>query len=163
MKKKTKKVPEKPISGGTKLGAKWLLGTFIIVVFLDVVTKLIIRETMSVGSSVEITPWLSITHVQNTGIAFGLLQIPFLRWILVGLAIAIVLMICWSCKEKKLREHFVAWGLIAGGALGNAVDRIFFGAVTDFVNLHWWPAFNVADSALTIGVLLLIWHSFRKE
>ena len=158
-----KKKPKQPISGGTKSGAKWLLTTFIVVVLLDVLTKEIIRELLPVGSSFAVTPWLSISHVQNIGIAFGLLQIPVLRWILVGIAIAIVLMICWSCKEKKLREHFVAWGLIAGGALGNALDRIFFGVVTDFINLHWWPAFNIADSALTIGVILLIWHSFRKE
>jgi signal peptidase II len=63
----------------------------------------------------------------------------------------------------KLREHYLAWGLIAGGAVGNALDRIFIGTVTDFINFHFWPAFNVADSALTIGVILLAWHAFRKE
>jgi signal peptidase II len=135
----------------------------IVVLVLDIVTKALVRAGLEVGESVALLPFLSLTHVQNTGIAFGLFQFDILRWILVALALGVAVVIFWSCAHNKLREHYAAWGLIAGGAIGNALDRIWLGTVTDFVNLHFWPAFNVADSALTIGVVLLAWHAWRKE
>ena len=135
----------------------------IIVLVLDLLTKFLIRESLSVGEKITVLPFFSIAHVQNLGIAFGLLLFDFMRWVLIIIAFAVALGIFWSCKHKKLKEHYLAWGLIAGGALGNAIDRIFYGVVTDFINFSFWPAFNVADSALTIGVIILIWHAFRKE
>jgi signal peptidase II len=146
-----------------KQGARILFTCALVVLVLDIVTKIAVREALPVGASVPVLPFVSITHVQNTGIAFGLLQVPVLRWALVAIALGVAAAIAWSCKERKLREHFVAWGLIMGGAVGNAIDRIFLGTVTDFIDFHFWPAFNVADSALTIGVFILIWHALRKE
>lgn len=146
-----------------KHGARWLYATAIIVLVLDVVTKVLVREFLQFGTSFSLLPFLSFTHVQNVGVAFGMLQFGVLRWLLVAVALAVAGAIMWSCKYGKLTKHYVAWGLIMGGAVSNAVDRIFFGTVTDFIDFHFWPAFNVADSALTIGVLLLIWHALRKK
>jgi len=145
-----------------KKGVKLLYTTAIVVLILDIITKTLVR-TMPENSSINLLPFFSISHIENLGIAFGFLQLEFMRWILVAIALAVTIAIIWSCKERKLKEHFLAWGLIAGGALGNALDRIFIGTVTDFINFHVWPAFNIADSALTIGVIILIYHSFKKE
>ena len=144
-------------------GKQLLFLVAIIVLIVDIVTKALVRAGLDVGESITLLPFLSITHVQNTGIAFGLFQLDFLRWLLVAIALAVAAAIIWSCAHGKLTEHYVAWGFIAGGAVGNALDRIWLGTVTDFVNFHFWPAFNAADSALTIGVVLLAWHALRKE
>ncbi len=146
-----------------KHGAQWVYGIALLIIVLDQLTKWSVRAGLVLGQSIDVLPFFSITHVQNTGIAFGLLQFEFLRWVLVLIALGVAIAILWSCKHGKLTEHYAAWGLIAGGAVGNAIDRIAFGTVTDFIDVHFWPAFNVADSALTIGVLLLVWHALRKE
>jgi signal peptidase II len=141
----------------------WLYCTAIFVLVLDFITKTLVRSLMQAGDSAKILPFLSITHTQNTGIAFGLLQAEALRWVFVFIALAVAVVIVWSVQQKRLRRDFVLWGLVIGGALGNALDRILLGAVTDFIDLHWWPAFNLADSALTIGVVLLVLHEARKK
>lgn len=144
-------------------GKQLLFLVAIIVLIVDIVTKALVRAGLDIGESITLLPFLSLTHVQNTGIAFGLFQLDILRWILVAIALAVAAAIIWSCAHGKLTEHYVAWGFIAGGAVGNALDRIWLGTVTDFINFHFWPAFNAADSALTIGVILLAWHAWRKE
>lgn len=140
-----------------------LYWTALIVLVLDIATKLWVRNVLRVGESKDLLTFLSITRVQNYGVAFGMLNVEALRWVFVLLAIGVAIAIAVSCQHNKLREHFVIWGLIMGGALGNALDRIFIGTVTDFIDFHFWPAFNVADSALTIGIILLLIHAFRKE
>ncbi len=144
-------------------GKSVLFWTALIVIILDIASKVWIRSAVPSGSQIQLLPFLSITNVQNSGVAFGMLQFPAMRWIYVGVAIAVAIIIFNSCKHNKLKSHFLLWGLIMGGALGNALDRIFIGTVTDFISISIWPAFNVADSALTIGILMLIWHAFRKE
>ncbi|MEM4247558.1 MAG: signal peptidase II [Candidatus Woesearchaeota archaeon] len=140
-----------------------LYWTALIVLILDVFTKLWVRNVLPVGASESLLPFLSITHVQNYGVAFGMLNFEAFRWVFVLLAIGVAIVIAVSCQHNKLKEHFVLWGLIMGGALGNALDRIFIGTVTDFIDFHFWPAFNVADCALTVGIILLLIHSFKKE
>jgi signal peptidase II len=144
-------------------GSGVLFWTAIIVILADIASKVWVRSAIPVNGGFDLLPFLSITNVQNSGIAFGMLQFPAMRWIYVGIALAVAIIIANSCRHNKLKSHFLLWGLIAGGALGNALDRIFIGTVTDFVSVSIWPAFNVADSALTIGIILLIWHAFRKE
>ncbi len=144
-------------------GARLLYVTALVVLLADIASKFAVRAALNVGESIALVPFLSLTHVQNTGIAFGMLQFDILRWALVLVALGVAAAIAVSCMHGKVREHYLAWGLIAGGAVGNAIDRIFIGTVTDFINFHFWPAFNVADSALTVGVILLAWHAFRKE
>ena len=119
--------------------------------------------------AVEWAPFLSCVLVFNTGISFGLFagETALLRWVLIGLALAVsALLTSWLYKEKRLRVAS-ALGLILGGAIGNVVDRIFRHAVVDFLDLHiggWhWPAFNLADSAITVGVVLYVFTSLRDQ
>jgi signal peptidase II len=128
----------------------------------DQVLKFIITSTMNVGQSVPLLPFLSITYIKNTGAGFGVLQGQNFLFILVALVaiIAIVLSL-----EKILEKHHttIFAALILGGAVGNLIDRLVLGAVTDFINFAFWPAFNVADASLTIGVLGLIWMSMKEK
>ena len=130
-----------------------------ITVGLDQFTKALVLAFLEPYQAVEWAPFLSCVLVFNTGISFGLFagETALLRWVLIGLALAVsVLLTSWLYKEKRPRVAS-ALGLILGGAIGNVVDRIFRHAVVDFLDLHiggWhWPAFNLADSAITVGVV----------
>ena len=140
-----------------------------ITVVLDQFTKALVLAFLEPYQAVEWAPFLSCVLVFNTGISFGLFagETALLRWVLIGLALAVsVLLTSWLYKEKRLRVAS-ALGLILGGAIGNVVDRIFRHAVVDFLDLHiggWhWPAFNLADSAITIGVVLYVFTSLRDQ
>ena len=104
-------------------------------------------------------PVLHLTYVQNTGAAFGL----FRGWAVMFVA-ASVLIIGWIARQLLRpsapwpRSVLWGYGLVLGGAVGNLLDRIRLGYVVDFLDLRVWPVFNVGDSAITIGVALLIWH-----
>ena len=140
-----------------------------ITVGLDQFTKALVLAFLEPYQAVEWAPFLSCVLVFNTGISFGLFagETALLRWVLIGLALAVsVLLTSWLYKEKRLRVAS-ALGLILGGAIGNVVDRIFRHAVVDFLDLHiggWhWPAFNLADSAITVGVVLYVFTSLRDQ
>ena len=140
-----------------------------ITVGLDQFTKALVLAFLEPYQAVEWAPFLSCVLVFNTGISFGLFagETVLLRWVLIGLALAVsVLLTSWLYKEKRLRVAS-ALGLILGGAIGNVVDRIFRHAVVDFLDLHiggWhWPAFNLADSAITVGVVLYVFTSLRDQ
>lgn len=114
------------------------------------------------GTVREVTGFLNLVHVRNTGVSFGLLQSgsDLGRWLLAGFALAVCGALGVWLKRADSRLLAAALGLTIGGALGNIVDRVRFGAVFDFVDLHafgWhWPAFNLADSAITVGVAGLL-------
>lgn len=138
----------------------------LLVVALDQVTKWLVREKIPLHSSVEVIPgFLDFTHVRNTGAAFGFLNgVDFPGKTLVIAVVAIGALIGVSIYAGTLaREQLAArlgMALIIGGAAGNLIDRIFVGSVVDFVDAYWgtfhfW-AFNVADSAITVGVALMI-------
>ena len=140
-----------------------------ITVVFDQFTKALVLAFLEPYQAVEWAPFLSCVLVFNTGISFGLFagETALLRWVLIGLALAVsVLLTSWLYKEKRLRVAS-ALGLILGGAIGNVVDRIFRHAVVDFLDLHiggWhWPAFNLADSAITVGVVLYVFTSLRDQ
>ncbi len=142
------------------------------VLALDQVTKFLIEKTMSLHESIELIPnFIHITYLRNTGAAFGFLAggrsaLRMVFFILIS-AVAIG---CISYLLKTLRPQqktmIVSLSLILGGALGNLADRLRMGEVIDFIDLHWyhvhWPAFNVADSAISIGVILLFIQLLRK-
>lgn len=133
------------------------------VLLLDLVTKWIITTTMDLGQNIPlIRNFLSISYIHNTGAGFGILQNQNSFLILVALiAIAIIMFLL----RKILKEHHttIAASLILGGAAGNLIDRFAYGGVIDFINFEFWPAFNVADTALTIGVIWLVWMSFIEK
>jgi signal peptidase II len=134
------------------------------VIVVDQITKAIALAHLVPGAPVELTSWLSLTLVMNPGLAFGLLAgVPSSwRWAVgvVSLAALVVLArVAFRVLPTDGWPGRVAVGLIFGGAVGNLIDRVRWGAVVDFVDAHWrgyhWPAFNVADSAITVGVTLL--------
>jgi signal peptidase II len=126
------------------------------VVLIDQLTKWLVRATLSVGESLPIVPGLVwLTHVSNTGAAFGLM--PGSRGVLVTVSLLVVASVAfyWSRYKPQRRRVAFALGLIVGGALGNLIDRIVAGTVTDFLDVRVFPVFNVADSGIVIGTTLL--------
>lgn len=139
---------------------------FIIVIailFLDRLTKILITSNLVTGESIPvINNIFHITLVKNRGAAFGLLQgkVPF---ILLTSLLAVVL-IYFNLKDSKgNRPVKIFLSLILAGALGNLFDRLMFGYVIDFLDFRVWPVFNVADSAITVGAILLGWSMITKK
>jgi signal peptidase II len=131
---------------------------------LDQYTKHIITASFAPGESRIFVPHLLYwTYVQNHNGAFGLFgSSPVL---LVGMAIAVLAVFWFAFREAAAKSVLVqiAFGGIVGGAIGNIVDRFHYQYVVDFIDLRWWPVFNVADSCITVGVTLLILTSLRRE
>ena len=129
----------------------------VVVIVLDRITKSIVNATIPYGTEVQVLGHLvGITNIRNSGAAFGFAPVGPWVFLAASLVVSIALVIYVMRDPADVRADAVL-GLILGGALGNAFDRIINGGgVTDFINFHFWPVFNVADSAVTIGVLLLI-------
>ena len=139
------------------------------VFLLDILSKNFIQNKMIYGEQVEITSFLSLVHFQNTGAAFSFLsdQGGWQRYFLIAISLLAVLYIPWLINQYK-KNILIVIGLllILGGGIGNLYDRISYGYVIDFIYLHvaefYWPAFNVADSAISLGVLLFLYGSFKN-
>jgi signal peptidase II len=142
------------------------------VIALDQLTKWLIRANLVLFERVPLLPFLDITHIRNRGAAFGILndlpegvRIPLFALVLV-LAIFVISMFLKKAESGD-RILIFSLSLIMGGAIGNSIDRFRLGYVTDFIDFHWfgdpnyhWPPFNVADSAITIGVILILFDAF---
>ena len=151
-------------------GWRWLwLSAFVIL--LDQVTKSLVNHLMRVGETQNIWSGVDLTLVHNAGAAFGIMsqaggwQVPFLAMVSGTLSLGVLL---WLGRVKS-GDHLTAMSLamILGGALSNLADRIFYGYVVDFIDLsvksYHWPAFNVADSCITLGVVFMLYSLFRKS
>lgn len=151
----------------------FLAGVVGTVFILDQITKRVVQETMRLHESIPVIDGLfSLTYIRNPGAAFGLfaehgdgLRMAFFGTISV---VAIVFLMAFFLKMPK--EAFLgrlSVSMVMGGALGNLVDRVRFGEVVDFLDFYigpyHWPAFNVADSCISVGVALLIWYFIREE
>jgi signal peptidase II len=141
------------------------------IVFLDQLTKKIILTKMALRDVVEVTSFLDIVHLHNYGAAFSFLHNAggWQRYFLSAISILVSITLPFYIKKNQ-HDIFLAMGLtlVLGGAIGNLVDRLFLGYVVDFVSLHiddvfYWPAFNVADSAISLGVILLIYDALKKK
>jgi signal peptidase II len=131
------------------------------VVGLDQLTKALVASSLHEGESIRlIGSVLRLTHVRNSGAAFGLLR-GFGGLLALAALVGVIAFISVVVRRPPLLTG-VAASLVAAGALGNLVDRIFRGTVVDFVDFRYWPAFNVADSAITIGALLLLWAGGKR-
>lgn len=151
-------------------GASGWLWLSVCVILLDQVTKAMVASALNLYERIELLPILDLTRLHNTGAAFSMLAeaTGWQRWffIALGLAISVVLMI-WL---RRLREGdtllAVGLSLVLGGALGNVIDRVWLGHVIDFIHVHWqdayFPAFNVADSAISIGAGCLLLDAFLE-
>lgn len=135
---------------------------------LDQFSKyLLLAHFPQAQSEITVTPFFSIVRVWNYGISFGMFAGHRQPVILAGISAVIVLVLLVWLRRNRSRLVCVALGLIIGGASGNIMDRIRFGAVADFLDFHignyHWPAFNIADSSIFIGVVLLCVHSMLME
>ena len=139
-----------------------------LVMILDQLVKwfLLERVGMAEGPPIIITSWFKLVMVWNHGVSFGMLSVPgsYVPYFLILVALLISILLGWLGLRAHHRSEWLAYALVIGGALGNVIDRLRFGAVADFFYFHLgtfgWPAFNVADAAICIGVALLLWQSF---
>ena len=143
----------------------------VIVVALDQLSKAVVEHTLDLFQSVAVLPLLNITRLHNTGAAFSFLAdgSGWQRWFFSGLAIVVsAVLVVWLRRiDRSSRALGCAVALILGGAVGNLVDRLRLGHVIDFIQAHWsehyFPAFNVADSAITIGAALLLLDAWLES
>lgn len=148
---------------------KWL-GLAAIIVMVDQATKLIAENTMRFGERINLLPVFDLTLVYNRGAAFSFLAQGdgWQRWFLSGVAVAAIVFILWLMKSQadNTRRMMLALTLILSGAIGNLIDRLFYGHVVDFLLVYWhpwyYPAFNIADTAITLGAILLIWDELQR-
>ncbi len=136
-----------------------------VVIALDQITKAWVLTTLHVGESVMVTPFFNLVLLFNPGASFSFLADAggWQRWFFIVLALAIsVWLVTMLRRHGAERLMPLSLALILGGAIGNVIDRLRFGAVADFLHFHWdehfFPAFNVADSCITVGVVLMLWH-----
>lgn len=141
-----------------------------LVIFLDQCSKLYIASHFVYGESLPVLNVFSLVLWHNEGAAYGFLNDfgGLQRWLFSGIAVAASAWMIWLLRKHQSQTLFaLALSLILGGALGNLIDRIAYGYVVDFLLFHWnahtFPAFNVADSAITCGAALLIWESFTEK
>ena len=150
--------------------AAWLWLSLVVIV-LDQATKFLVTRFLDLYERVEVLPVLDFTLLHNTGAAFSMLAgaSGWQRWFFIGLAAVVsVMLIVWIWRIPRGEKLLpLALALILGGAIGNVIDRIWHGYVVDFIHAHWgeayFPAFNIADSAITIGAALLILDAFRER
>jgi len=146
---------------------KWLWLSLLAII-LDQVSKLAVAGSMQLYESIELMPFFKLTYVHNTGAAFSFLSEAggWQRWFFACLALVISTVIAVWLTRLKQHETLlaVALALILGGAIGNLIDRLAYGYVIDFLDVYYgtwhWPAFNIADSAITLGVALMLAESF---
>ena len=127
-----------------------------VVFILDRISKFLILEYIPLNSSINLKIF-SLTHLVNTGTFFGLLKSASWFFVIFAAAVSVFLIL----KYKKFPDDLQpVLGLILAGALGNLVDRLLYGAVIDFIDFHFWPAFNLADSAVSVAVVLILLREY---
>ena len=139
------------------------------VVALDQLSKHVVRDVLANGRTIRVTPFFDLVLILNPGAAFSFLSSAagWQRELFIGIALAASVLIVYLMRKHAADRVFcLGLALILGGAIGNVIDRVLLGAVVDFLYFHlgehYWPAFNLADSAITCGAGLLIWDSLRR-
>lgn len=147
----------------------WLALAALIIV-LDQISKIWISKHFLYGESVPVTQFFNLVLVHNSGAAFSFLSSAggWQRWFFSAIAIVASIWITWLLHKHLHEKLFcAALTLILGGALGNLIDRVAYGYVVDFLDFYWnnyhFPAFNIADSAITCGAVLMIWEGIFKK
>ena len=150
---------------GSRAGSGWLLwlGIAVLIVVVDQFTKVLVLGSFQYGDSLPITSFFNLVRVHNLGAAFSFLADAggWQRWFFTGLGIVAALVMVWMLRSHAGQRLFCsAISFILGGAVGNVIDRLLHGYVVDFLDFYWgrwhFPAFNVADCAITVGAGLLI-------
>lgn len=146
------------------------LGIALVVLLADQFTKLLIVGSFSLGDSQTVTSFFNLVRVHNSGAAFSFLSSAsgWQRWLFTGIGVVATMFILWLLRSHPTQKLFCfALALVLGGAVGNVIDRIAYGHVVDFLDFHWdwlspvfyqghFPAFNIADSAISVGAVSLI-------
>jgi signal peptidase II len=148
---------------GSRQGLMLWLGIALLVLLLDQFTKVLVLGAFQLGDSTPLTSFFNLVRVHNYGAAFSFLASAggWQRWFFTGIGVAATLFMLWMLRSHAGQTLFcLAISLILGGAVGNVVDRLLHGYVIDFLDFFWgrwhFPAFNIADSAITVGAALLI-------
>jgi signal peptidase II len=148
---------------------RWL-GVALAVIVFDHFTKFWVTATLEYQEAIPVLPFFTLVRVHNSGAAFSLLADAggWQRWFFIAVGIVATVIIVRLLKHHAGQARMAfALALLLGGALGNVIDRVVLGHVVDFLYFHYrsfaWPAFNVADSAISIGAALLIWDSLRGK
>jgi signal peptidase II len=161
-------MPDSAQKGAMRSLVKWLLFAAVLVL-LDQYTKYLAVENIRPGSSIPVLPFFSLVLTYNTGAAFSFLAgaTGWQRWFFVFIALGASILIIWMLHKHR-SNVFLCFGLalILSGAIGNVIDRMTVGAVVDFILVYWreyhWPAFNVADSCISVGAAMVIWDGFMR-
>ena len=146
------------------------LGIALVILLADQLTKLLIVDSFALGNSLTVTSFFNLVRVHNSGAAFSMLSTAsgWQRWFFTAIGVVATLFILWLLRSHPTQKLFCfALALVLGGAVGNVIDRIAYGHVVDFLDFHWdalspvffqghFPAFNVADSAISVGAVCLI-------
>ncbi|WP_353684974.1 signal peptidase II [Thermodesulfovibrio sp. 3907-1M] len=134
-----------------------------LVVFFDQLTKYLAIEFLAPHGVIKLLPFFNLVYVENTGTAFGMFKFLGAGFFIVIALFATLFLIYMYFKDP---QNWLIYSLIIAGALGNIIDRLIYGYVIDFIDLHLknlhWPAFNVADSAISIGIVLFVYKSLKK-
>ncbi len=162
-------MPDDAHPEATRAVIKWLLFALLLVL-LDQYTKYLAVENIEPGSSIPVLPFFSLVLTYNSGAAFSFLAgaSGWQRWFFVLIALGASLLIIWMLRKHR-RNAFLCFGLalILSGAIGNLIDRLTVGAVVDFILVYWreyhWPAFNIADSCISVGAGVVIWDGFMRK
>ena len=128
------------------------------IISLDQISKYIVIQNLKLGESVPNSGIFRFTHAQNTGTAFSLFQNQTDILTIVSFVAIVLIIFIYLSIEKPSNYIYLSYGLLFGGAFGNLIDRIRLGYVTDFFDVGLWPIFNIADSAITIGIILMIFN-----
>ena len=156
-----------PPSSATRHSLRWLWVALAVIV-ADQLTKAVVVAAFAGGGSRAVTSWFMLVLTYNTGAAFSFLATAsgWQRWVLAAIAAAAAILIVILLRRGGSTLYRAGLALVLGGALGNLIDRLVLGKVVDFLLFHYaewaYPAFNVADSAITAGAALLILDSFRR-
>jgi len=154
----------------SKVAKNLITGTIIViaVIALDTLTQAWVFSALQEDSrAVTVTPFFNLVEVWNHGVSFGMFnKLAYGKWLLSGMAIIITLILLRWLFRTNDRLTAIALSLIIGGAIGNTIDRLRFGAVADYLDFHafgyHWPAFNFTDTAIFIGVVFLVAESFLR-
>lgn len=151
-------------------GLSYLLLSALIIA-ADQGSKALVVASLELYERLPVVPFFSWVHARNYGAAFSLLNEPggWQRWLFIALAMGFAVFIVYELRRLPPGDRLMGWvyGFILGGALGNMIDRVLSGYVVDFALLHYggwsFPAFNVADAALSVGAVLWIYAMFRED
>ena len=145
-------------------GRPWARAGIVIVAVLaaDQAVKAIVTASLARGEERELVAGAKLVNTRNTGIAFGQLQDGGVVVVAV-VALAVAALLVYFARNAHRRLMWLPTGMLLGGALGNIVDRVREGAVVDFLKLPYWPAFNVADASITVGVVILLVFVERRD